>query len=175
MEPVAADAKICGSCRGAYYAWKKRNPDFDGILSRIDGEMSYDDGDNCDMDTSANDSSSALYGEDSGNDTNVDDSLNEPNEPYCDSVTHGENGFITLSMNCTISSHRKCCVCQQYIVRNSLTVPSNDRSLIWLMKNVFIPEGARCCTEHILNGQLNVDAINQIKPSIVQVMKFSAS
>ncbi|CAM2726539.1 unnamed protein product [Rotaria socialis] len=106
MEPVAADAKICGSCRGAYYAWKKRNPDFDGILSRIDGEMSYDDGDNCDMDTSANDSSSALYGEDSGNDTNVDDSLNEPNEPYCDSVTHGENGFITLSMNCTISSHR---------------------------------------------------------------------
>ncbi|CAF2019127.1 unnamed protein product [Rotaria magnacalcarata] len=184
MEPVAADAKICGSCRGAYYDWKKRNPDFDGILSRIDGEMSYDDGDNCDTDTSANDSSSALYGEDSrndtnvddsGNDTNVDDSLNEPNEPYCDSVTHGENGFITLSMNCTISSHRKCCVCQQYIVRNSLTVPSNDRSLIWLMKNVFIPEGARCCTEHILNGQLNVDAINQIKPSIVQVMKFSAS
>ncbi|CAF4947259.1 unnamed protein product, partial [Rotaria socialis] len=58
------------------------------------------------MDTSANDSSSALYGEDSGNDTNVDDSLNEPNEPYCDSVTRGENGFITLSMNCTISSHR---------------------------------------------------------------------
>ncbi|CAF3738772.1 unnamed protein product [Rotaria socialis] len=175
MEPVVADAKICGSCRGAYYDWKKRNPDFDGILSRIDGEMSYDDGDNCDMDTSANDSSSALYGEDSGNDTNIDDSLNEPNEPYCDSVTHGENGFITLSMNCTISSHRKCCVCQQYIIRNSLTVPSNDRSLIWLMKNVFIPEGARCCTEHILNGQLNVDAINQIKPSIVQVMKFSAS
>lgn len=58
------------------------------------------------MDTSADDSSSTLYEEDSGNDTNIDDSLNEPSESYCDSVTHGENEFITLSMNCTISSHR---------------------------------------------------------------------
>lgn len=44
MEPVETDAKICGSCRCLYYDWKKRNPEFDGILSRIDGEMSYDDG-----------------------------------------------------------------------------------------------------------------------------------
>ena len=58
------------------------------------------------MDTSADDSSSALYGGDSSNDTDVDDSSNEPNAPYADSITHAENGFITLSMNCTISSHR---------------------------------------------------------------------
>ena len=43
------------------------------------------------------------------------------------------------------------------------------------MKNVFVPEGARCCGEHIFNDQLNVDAIDQIRPSIVQVMKFNAS
>lgn len=45
LEPVSVDAKICGSCRGAYYDWKRRNPEFDGILSTIDGEMSYDDDD----------------------------------------------------------------------------------------------------------------------------------
>ncbi|CAM4987122.1 unnamed protein product [Rotaria socialis] len=54
----------------------------------------------------ADDSSSILYGDDSGNDTNANDSLNEPKEPYADSITHTENGFITLSMNYTISSHR---------------------------------------------------------------------
>ena len=43
MEPISADAKICGSCRGLYYDWKRRNPDFDNVLSRIDGEVSYDD------------------------------------------------------------------------------------------------------------------------------------
>ena len=58
------------------------------------------------MDTSADDSSNALYAEDSGNDTNADDSLKEPKEAYTDSISHAKNGFITLSINCTISSHR---------------------------------------------------------------------
>ena len=43
MEPISTDAKICGSCRGLYYDWKRRNPDFDNVLSRIDGEVSYDE------------------------------------------------------------------------------------------------------------------------------------
>ena len=43
MEPISTDAKICGSCRSLYYDWKRRNPDFDNVLSRIDGEVSYDD------------------------------------------------------------------------------------------------------------------------------------
>ena len=58
------------------------------------------------MDTSVDGSSSALYAEDSGNDTNADDLLKEPQEAYTDSISHPKNGFITLSMNCTISSHR---------------------------------------------------------------------
>ena len=58
------------------------------------------------MDTSADDSSSALYAKDSGNDTNADDSLKEPKEAYSDPISHAKNAFISLSMNCTISSHR---------------------------------------------------------------------
>ena len=53
-------------------------------------------------------------------------------------------------------------------------VPPNDGSLIFLMKNVFIPEGARCCAKHIFNGQLTVDASEQIRPSVVQVIQLSA-
>ena len=43
MEPISADAKICGSCRGLYYDWKRRNSDFGNVLSRIDEDVSYDD------------------------------------------------------------------------------------------------------------------------------------
>jgi hypothetical protein len=60
------------------------------------------------METSVDDSSSTLFENDSCYQTNIDDSSNEMNEPEADSmaITHGEKGFITLSMNCTISSHR---------------------------------------------------------------------
>ena len=43
MEPISTDAKICASCRGLYYDWKRRNSDFDNVLSRIDEDVSYDD------------------------------------------------------------------------------------------------------------------------------------
>ena len=58
------------------------------------------------MDTSIDNSSSALYAEDSGNYTNADDLFKEPQEAYTDSISHPKNGFIALSINCTISSHR---------------------------------------------------------------------
>ena len=48
------------------------------------------------MDTSVDGSSSALYAEDSGNDTNADDLLKEPQEAYTKSISHAKNGFITL-------------------------------------------------------------------------------
>lgn len=40
MENVSSDSKICGSCRGNYYTWKKKNPELEQVLSRIDGEES---------------------------------------------------------------------------------------------------------------------------------------
>ena len=42
------------------------------------------------------------------------------------------------------------------------------------MKNVFVPEGARCCTDHFVNNQLKGDANDIIKPSSVQDMYFTA-
>lgn len=40
MQPVSAETKICNPCRVAYYKWKKNNPDFGDVLSRIEQEVS---------------------------------------------------------------------------------------------------------------------------------------
>ncbi len=42
MQVVTPDEKVCDSCRGAYYDWKKNNPEFSGILSRIEKESLVD-------------------------------------------------------------------------------------------------------------------------------------
>jgi hypothetical protein len=42
------------------------------------------------------------------------------------------------------------------------------------VKNVLVPQGARCCTDHLVNNQLKADAIDMIKPCSVQDMCFTA-
>lgn len=36
MVDVSVVSKICGSCQRSYYTWKKKNPDIEKVLSRID-------------------------------------------------------------------------------------------------------------------------------------------
>ncbi len=42
MQVVSSETKVCESCRGAYYSWKKKNPEFSEILSQIEQEVSND-------------------------------------------------------------------------------------------------------------------------------------
>jgi hypothetical protein len=42
MQSVSPETKVCDSCRAAYYVWKRNNPDFGDILSRIEQEVSDD-------------------------------------------------------------------------------------------------------------------------------------
>jgi hypothetical protein len=65
-----------------------------------------------------------------------------------------------------------CCVCQQYIEHGSHTITTADRSLILLVKNVFVPDGARCCSTHVYNGKLCINAIHKISSSSIQLKKF---
>ena len=44
-----------------------------------------------------------------------------------------------------------------------------------LKKNVFVPEGARCCLSHMSEGQLTTDAIDRIGPLSIQHKKFNSS
>ncbi|CAF3993731.1 unnamed protein product [Rotaria sp. Silwood1] len=78
-------------------------------------------------------------------------------------------------MNCTVSSHNICCVCRLTIEGGSYVVTSEDRDLFLLKKNVFIPEGARYCSNHLVNGQLSLVAIDMISPSTIQYKKLSSN
>jgi hypothetical protein len=42
MEVVTCETKVCDSCHAAYYDWKKNNPEFGGILSRVEEESLVD-------------------------------------------------------------------------------------------------------------------------------------
>ena len=41
LEVVPEDAKVCNSCRSAYYQWRRKTPEYDEILTRLNGEMSH--------------------------------------------------------------------------------------------------------------------------------------
>ena len=40
MKSVTTAAKVCNTCRTAYYTWKNNNPDFGDIFSRVERELS---------------------------------------------------------------------------------------------------------------------------------------
>ena len=52
---------------------------------------------------------------------------------------------------------------------------SQDRDFLFFSRNVWIPEGARCCTGHLVNHELSKEAIAQIKPLSVRYQELSSS
>ena len=40
MQSISPEAKVCNTCRGAYYTWKNNNPEFGDIFSRVEQESS---------------------------------------------------------------------------------------------------------------------------------------
>ena len=72
-------------------------------------------------------------------------------------------------------SYRTCCVCRKTLDRGLQSLSSEDRYFILLKKNVFIPDGARCCPGHIENNQLTTDAIDRIAPLSIQSKKFDSN
>ncbi|CAF3796636.1 unnamed protein product [Rotaria magnacalcarata] len=68
-----------------------------------------------------------------------------------------------------------CCICPSNISKNSRVISSEDRYLILLNKNVFVPEDARCCPYHMVNQRPTMAAMNSIAPSSIQYKKFSSN
>ena len=52
---------------------------------------------------------------------------------------------------------------------------SDDRDFLFFTRNVWIPEGARCCSNHLINRQLTTDAMNQIKPLSIRQQELNSS
>ena len=70
--------------------------------------------------------------------------------------------------------YRMCCVCGEYIAGGASTVSAEDRYFVLLKKNVFITEGARCCSDHTIAHHLKSKAIEQIAPFSIRMQKLNA-
>lgn len=42
-------------------------------------------------------------------------------------------------------------------------------------RNIWVPEGARCCSKHLINRQLTTEAINEIKPLSIREQELNSS
>jgi hypothetical protein len=42
-------------------------------------------------------------------------------------------------------------------------------------RNIWVPEGARCCLKHLINHQLTTEAINEIKPLSIREQELNSS
>ncbi|CAF3293834.1 unnamed protein product [Rotaria socialis] len=163
MQSISSETKVCDACRSAYYKWKRQNPDFGDLLSRIEEEELAEADDNVDMNQN----------------NSMDSDIIDVAKVAITSDTNSTFGItqetITLSMNCTTSSHKTCCICSANMERNSRTVSAEDRDLIFLKKNILIPEGARCCSQHLDDDRLTKNAIDKVAPFSIQSKRFSSS
>jgi hypothetical protein len=71
--------------------------------------------------------------------------------------------------------YRYCCVCGANIAGGAMTVTDEDRYLLLLKKNVFIPEGARCCPDHMTTRRFKSEAIDKIAPYSIEMKKLNAA
>ncbi|CAF5002617.1 unnamed protein product [Rotaria sp. Silwood1] len=75
------------------------------------------------------------------------------------------------------------CLCGARLDRSSavrsLKSPSNisseDRYFIFFTRNIWISEGARCCSDHLVNHQLKQEAIDQIKPVSIRQEELNSA
>jgi hypothetical protein len=58
---------------------------------------------------------------------------------------------------------------------NSANVTSDDRDYLFFTRNIWIPEGARCCSQHLIDHQLASEAINEIKPFAIRREELNSS
>ncbi|CAF4090657.1 unnamed protein product, partial [Rotaria magnacalcarata] len=163
MQSISSETKVCDACRSAYYKWKRQNPDFGDLLSRIEEEELAEADDNVDMNQN----------------NSMDSDIIDVAKVAITSDTNSTFGItqetITLPMNCTTSSHKTCCICSANMERNSRTVSAEDRDLIFLKKNILIPEGARCCSQHLDDDRLTKNAIDKVGPFSIQSKRFSST
>lgn len=66
-------------------------------------------------------------------------------------------------------------MCRRNLDNGSTIVSSNDRDLLFLTRNVWIPEGARCCPDHIILRRFKQQALDSIKPFSIRYQEWNSS
>lgn len=71
--------------------------------------------------------------------------------------------------------NRQCCVCREYISGHTAKIACEDRDFVFFSRNVWIPEGARCCASHLNNHRLTTEAIDLVKPFAILNAQLSSA
>jgi hypothetical protein len=56
-----------------------------------------------------------------------------------------------------------------------VNITSKDRDYLFFSRNIWIPEGARCCSDHLTGHELSQEAIDAIKPFSIRHQELKSS
>ncbi|CAF1510996.1 unnamed protein product [Rotaria magnacalcarata] len=139
LKSLSNDQKVCNVCRHSYIKWKS-----DMVV--INDDANRDSYEFMDAQVQTDDSSR----------------LTTVENPTLIITTNHQ--VVKLQLNATSSSHTKCCVCRENLRDHAVKITAQDRDFIFFSRNIWIPEGARCCSGHLINNLLSKGAVDQIKP-----------
>ena len=69
---------------------------------------------------------------------------------------------------------RQCTVCRE-VISSTTTICDQDRDLLFIKSNIFIPKGSQCCPGHVVNDRLSIDELNKIRPYTITKTPFSST
>lgn len=69
---------------------------------------------------------------------------------------------IEVQMKRTVATHRYCCVCS-VSNQNLVVVPQDARMQCFIKKRIFIPNGNRCCSDHLIKKRFYTENLNHLK------------
>ncbi|CAF2730030.1 unnamed protein product [Rotaria sp. Silwood2] len=149
---LPSSGSICNACRMCYRNWRN-NAEFAHILNRVEQE-----------------SNQMIVDSDNENDDgNIESILETPLD-----VPMNTN-IVTLLLNVALSSHQQCSVCRKFLKSSLCTISEEDRELLFIKSNIFIPQGSRCCEDHVYKERLRIDALNEIRPFKIAQTNFSST
>ncbi|CAF3534090.1 unnamed protein product [Rotaria socialis] len=164
LKSLSYDQKVCNVCRHLYIKWKSENSEFSAMLDHFENDMLV-------INDNANSDSYQFM------DVQVqtDDSSRLTTVENPTLITNTNHQEVKLQLNATSPSHTKCCVCRENLRDHSVKITSQDRDFIFFSRNTWIPEGARCCSGHLINNLLSKEAVDQIKPFSIRYQELSSS
>ncbi|XP_075590925.1 uncharacterized protein LOC142597294 isoform X2 [Dermatophagoides farinae] len=98
----------------------------------------------------------------------IDDSISTINDDQSQSImvdptleyTQIEKDVIEMPFSRPIISHSCCFICPS--TSNLKDIPIEARLQVFLKRRILVPKRNRCCKQHLMNGWLNEDEINNI-------------
>jgi hypothetical protein len=58
---------------------------------------------------------------------------------------------------------------------NAAVISYDDRDFLFFTRNIWIPEGARCCSNHLIGHQIKREDLDQIKPFSIRHQELNST